>query len=390
MGDLVAKHLPAMPNGRYCDGGSLYFYVRGTSRAWLFRYRDRITGKLRDMGLGRYPDVSLAVARVKASEQRGLLLAGESPIDVRRGARISAAVERAAAKTFSECCQAYIETHRPGWRNEKHASQWTNTLKTYCSDLAPLPVQLIETSHVLNALQPIWISKTETATRVRQRIEAVLDWATARKYRRGENPARWRGHLDKLLPAAAKVSTVKPRAALPYVEMGQFWQRLKAVDTLSSKAVRFQILTATRPSEAIGARWEELDLDSGLWIIPADRMKAGKPHRVPLSLEAIDLLKSVSPAMSGFVFPGRPGKSITTAATLKVVQSLAPELTAHGFRSTFRDWAADQTNYSREIAEAALAHQLKDKTEAAYRRSDLLERRARLMEDWATFCTNLS
>lgn len=386
-GTLVAKHLPSMRAGRHSDGGGLYFYVRVSSRSWLFRYRDRDSGKLRDMGLGRFPDVSLSEARAKATDQRRLLREGVNPIEAKREARVASSIESASSRTFKQCCDSYVEAHRPGWRNAKHASQWVNTLNTYCASLNSLPVQAIETSHVLNVLQPIWTTKTETATRVRQRMEAVLDWATARKYRKGENPARWRGHLDKLLPAASKVSRVVPREALPYKEMAEFWTRISAIDTLASKAARFQILTATRPNEAVGARWDEVDLDAAIWTIPAERMKAGKAHRVPLSREAVQLLSSIGVIRDGWLFPGKNDRSITTAATLKVVQGLVPGLTAHGFRSTFRDWAADQTNYSREIAEAALAHQLKDKTEAAYRRSDLLERRGHLMQDWGSFCT---
>lgn len=385
---LVAKHLAAMPVGRHNDGEGLYFHVRdGGSRAWVFRYRDRVTGKLRDKGLGAYPDVGLADAREASKAQRAFLQAGADPIEAKRNALAAAKLEHAKARTFKHCRDAYVKAHKAGWRNAKHAQQWTNTLDTYAATLLPLPVQAIDTALVIGALEPIWTSKTETATRVRQRIEAVLDWATARGYRKGENPARWRGHLENLLPAVDKVKKVKPRAALPYTAMGAFWQELAAVDTLASKALRLQILTATRPSEATGARWEEVDLAAKIWTIPGERMKAGKAHRVPLSTELVAMLKAM-PHREGFIFPGagrKPGP-LTIAATLKVTQELRPGLTAHGFRSTFRDWAADQTGYPRDVAEMALAHTIKDKSEAAYRRSDMLERRARLMQDWATYC----
>lgn len=240
---------------------------------------------------------------------------------------------------------------------------------------------------MLSALEPIWTTKTETATRVRQRIENVLDMARARGLRRGENPARWRGHLQNLLPEVAKVKKVTPRAALPYEDMPSFWQDLCECNTLASLALRLQILTATRPSEAAGARWEEIDLKAKLWTIPGERMKAGREHRVPLSDALVAMLKTM-PHRTGPLFPGgQRNPTITTDAAQNLVKALRTGLTAHGFRSTFRDWTGDQTAYSRDVAEMALAHAIKDKTEAAYRRRDMLERRARLMQDWATYCT---
>ena len=388
MGKLVAKHLDSLPKGLHNDGDGLYLAVRAEgTRAWVFRYRDRVTGKLRDKGLGRLTDVSLSEARKEAAKLRDGLRAGTDPIQAKRDALQAAKLAHAKTKTFKDCRDAFIKAHKAGWRNAKHGQQWVNTLDTHASDLLAVPVQDIDTALVLRALEPIWTDKTETATRVRQRIEAVLDWATARGYRKGENPARWRGHLDHLLPEPAKVRKVVPRAALPYAAMGTFWKELVAIDTLASQALRLQILTATRPSEATGADWSEFDLKHKVWTIPADRMKAGKEHRVPLSDELLAMLEAM-PHRQGWLFPGtgRKPAPITIAATLKLTQELRPGLTAHGFRSTFRDWAADQTGYPRDVAEMALAHTIKDKSEAAYRRSDMLERRARLMQDWATYC----
>lgn len=388
MGTLVAKHLKNLEAGRHNDGDGLYLLVRGDSRTWVFRYRDRVTGKLRDKGLGSLSAVSLAAARAETAKLRADLRNGTDPIAAKREAALAAKLEAGKARTFEQCRDAYIDAHKAGWRNAKHGQQWVNTLDTHAAKLLPLPVQAIDTALVLGALEPIWTAKTETATRVRQRIEAVLDWATARGYRTGENPARWRGHLANLLPDAAKVKKVIPRAALPYTDMAAFWKQLAAVDTLASKALRLQILSATRPGEACGARWSEIDLKAKVWTIPGERMKAGKEHRVPLSAEIVAMLGAMPGDHKGVVFPGtgrKPGP-LTIAATLKLLKALRPGLTAHGFRSTFRDWAADQTAYPRDVAEMALAHTIKDKSEAAYRRSDMLERRARLMQDWATYC----
>ena len=390
MGTLVAKHLKNLKPGRHNDGDGLYLLVRGASRTWVFRYRDRVTSKLRDKGLGSLSAVSLAAARAETAKLRADLRNGTDPIAAKREATQAAKLEAAKSRTFEQCRDAYIDAHRAGWRNAKHGQQWVNTLDTHAAALLELPVQAIDTGLVLGVLEPIWSTKTETATRVRQRIEAVLDWATARGYRKGENPARLRGHLQTLLPDAAKVRKVTPRAALPYSVMGTFWRELVAVDTLASKALRLQILSATRPSEATGAHWDEVDLKAKVWTIAGNRMKANKEHRVPLSAELVAMLEAM-PHREGWVFPGagrKPGP-LTSAATLKLVKQLRPGLTAHGFRSTFRDWAADQTGYPRDVAEMALAHTIKDKSEAAYRRSDMLERRARLMQEWASYCGTL-
>lgn len=368
--------------GRYSDGGGLYLYVpsadsRGGKR-WVFRWRDRNTGKTRDKGLGPVRDVPLVKARRDALECRQQLREGIDPIH-------AAKVEGARRTTFGQCAEMYMDAHRDGWRNAKHAAQWQSTLDTYAAILQPLPVAKIDTDLIIKVLAPIWTTKTETATRVRQRIEAVLNWATARKFRSGENPARWRGHLENLLAKPTKLKKVEHRAALPYAEIGAFMTDLRQQGGLGALALELQILTACRPGEVANAQWTEFDLDAATWTIPGERMKAGKEHRVPLSVPAVTLLREL-PRVNAFVFPGtKKGQSLTTAAMLKALRTVRPGFDAHGFRSTFRDWAADQTAYPRDVAEAALAHAVQG-VEAVYRRTDLLNKRARLMADWAKYC----
>lgn len=372
--------------GRYADGAGLYLLntTRG-ARAWVFRYTDPTTGKLRDKGLGPVADVSLKLAREKAHACRLQLLDGIDPIDAKRELRSKARTELARRLTFWQCADRYIEAHHAGWRNDKHAAQWSSTLHTYCDLIGPLPVDAIDTGLVMRCIEPHWATKAETMTRVRQRVEAVLDWATVRKLRSGDNPARWRGHLDKLLPKRSKVQRVQHRAALPYADAAAFMVELRKRDAFGARCLELQILTATRPGEAAGAQWSEFDLDAATWTIPGDRMKAGIDHRAPLSSSAVAMLRAL-PRIDDNVFPGIKGRPITTAAPLKLLQDMRPGLTAHGFRSTFRDWAGDCTTYPREIIEAALAHTIKDKAEAAYRRGDALARRAALMADWAAYC----
>lgn len=375
--------------GRYGDGGGLYLLVRKHGKSWVFRWRDRITGKLRDKGLGPAWDVGLEEARQRAAACRRQLRDGVDPIESKRQSILTARLERARRLTFGECCEKYIDAHRAGWRNAKHAEQWASTLRTYAGTLQPLPVAQIDTALVIKALESIWVTKTETASRVRQRIESVLDWATAREFRRGDNPARWRGHLQNLLPKPTKLKHVTPRAALPYAELGAFMATLRQQRGLGAHALELQILTATRPGEVAGARWDEFDLDAAAWTIPGERMKAGRAHRIALSTVAVKLLRAL-PRESDYVFPGLRDQPITTATILKALRTLRPGFDAHGFRSTFRDWAADCTAYRGDIAEAALAHVLRDKTEAAYKRTDLFAQRARMMEDWAKFCAAAS
>jgi hypothetical protein len=286
--------------GRYGDGGGLYLLVRNHGKSWVFRWRDKVTGKLRDKGLGPAWDVGLEEARQRAAACRRQLRDGVDPIESKRQSILSARLERARQLTFGECCEKYIDAHRAGWRN---AEQWASTLRTYAGTLQPLPVAQIDTALVIKALESIWVTKTETASRVRQRIESVLDWATAREFRRGDNPARWRGHLQNLLPKPTKLKHVIPRAALPYAELGAFMATLRQQRGLGARALELQILTATRPGEVAGARWDEFDLDTSTWTIPGARMKAGRAHRIALSTVAVKLLRAL-PHESDYVFPG--------------------------------------------------------------------------------------
>jgi len=375
--------------GRYGDGLGLWLQITPTgTKSWLFRYM--IAGRAREMGLGPLHTISLADARQKATDCRKLLLEGRDPIEVRRVERMQARIDAARGITFKACAEQYVESHKAGWRNEKHAAQWTATLEAYVYPLfGGASVAAIDTALVLKALQPIWTTKPETASRVRGRIEAILDWATAREYRRGDNPARWRGHLDKLLPARSKVARVRHHAALPYAELPAFMVKLREQEGVSPRALEFAILTATRTGETIGARWSEIDENAATWTIPAERMKGGREHRVPLPKRAIEILEKL-PREGDYVFPGgRPKQPLSNMALLTTLRRMGHgDITAHGFRSTFRDWAAEQTNFPREIAEMALAHAVSDKVEAAYRRGDLFRKRTQLMEAWAKFCAS--
>lgn len=372
--------------GKYGDGGGLYLSISNTgNRSWIFRWRDRVTGKLRDHGLGPCWDVSLEQARAKAKLCREQVRDGGDPIGGKRAAIAAKRVELAKRLTFAECAEKYITAHRAGWRNEKHAAQWSSTLATYAMPISSLPVADVDTALVLKCIEPYWSTKTETMTRVRQRVEAILDWATVREYRTGENPARWKGHLDKILPKRSKVAAVKHHPALPYADMYGFMGELRKRNGLTARCLELQILTATRPSEAAGACWDELDLDAATWTIPAERMKANIEHRVPLSPDAVSLLRAM-PHEHAMVFPGVKGKPLTIAAGLKLAKVLHPGIVPHGFRSSFRDWAGETTAHPREVIEHAMAHRLKDAAEAAYQRGDLFQRRVRLMDDWATYC----
>jgi integrase len=314
------------------------------------------------------------------------------PIDARRAERARQRLEEAKAFTFKQCAEAYINAHRAGWRNDKHAAQWSATLSTYAyPKVGALPVQAIDTALVLKVLEPIWATKPETAGRLRGRLENVLDFAKARGYREGENPARWRGHLDNLLPALSKVRQVEHHAALPYTELSDFLTRLREQEGTSARALEFAILTAARTGEVIGARWSEVNLREKTWTIPAERMKARREHRVPLSSRALSILTEMQAARESdesFVFPGgKPGKPLSNMAFLMLLRRMdRADLTAHGFRSSFRDWAAERTNFPSEVAEMALAHVVSSKVEAAYRRGDLFEKRRGLIEAWAKFC----
>jgi integrase len=375
--------------GMYADGGGLYLQVTAGGASWIYRYM--LAGRAREMGLGPLALFGLAEARAKALDARRLRHEGIDPIEARRAMRAQARLDAAKAVTFMECAHGYITAHRAGWRNGKHAAQWEATLATYAGPvIGALPVPVIDTALVLKVLEPIWTTKPETAGRVRGRIESILDWAKVRGYRAGENPARWRGHLDKLLPARSKVRKIEHHAALPYAELPGFLVSLREQEGAVARALEFSILMAARTAEVIGARWDEIDLLEKIWTVPAARMKAGREHRVPLSARALAILEEMQRhphAEEGFVFPGgKLGRPLSNMAFLMLLRRLGrDDLTAHGFRSTFRDWAADRTNFPAEVAEMALAHAVSGKVEAAYRRGDLFEKRRRLMDAWAEF-----
>jgi integrase len=375
--------------GYHGDGAGLWLQVSASgSKSWVFRFT--LSRKQREMGLGAVHTVSLAEARAKAKECRQLLLEGKDPLDARKAAKLADALERAKAMTFDQCAAAYIAAHRSGWKNAKHASQWENTLTTYASPtIGNLPVANVDTALVVKVLGPIWLEKTETATRLRGRIEKILDWATVSKYRHGENPARWRGHLDNLLADPGRSKRTVHHPALPWQEVGAFMAELRKQDGIAAKAVELAILTACRSGEVRLATWAEFDLDAALWVIPAERMKAKREHRVPLSTAALALLRSL-PCMGDLVFPGaKPGKPLSDMSLTAVLRRMQrTDITVHGFRSSFRDWCAESVanSFPREVAEHALAHSLPDKVEAAYRRGDLLEKRTMLMQAWADYC----
>jgi integrase len=377
--------------GMYGDGGGLYLRVaNGQAKNWVFRFM--LNGRPRWMGMGPLHTVSLAEARKRAGEHRLRRHDGIDPIEARRAERLKARLEAAKAITFKECAESYIRAHRAGWRNNKHAAQWEATLATYAeSIIGKLSVQTIDTALVLKVLEPIWRKKPETAVRLRGRIESILDWAKVRGYRTGENPARWKGHLDHLLPARGKVRKVEHHAALPYGELPGFLAALREQEGIAARALEFTILTSARTGETIFARWHELDLLDKTWIVPAERMKAGREHRVPLSARALAILEEMQPHRAGddgFVFPGgKAGKPLSNMAFLMLLRRMKrDDLTAHGFRATFKTWASERTNFQNEIVEAALAHVVGSKVEQAYRRGDMFEKRCRLMDSWAEFC----
>jgi integrase len=375
--------------GMYGDGGGLWLQVRAPHvKSWIFRYT--LNGKARAMGLGPVGTVSLADARRRAAEARVLLLDGKDPIADRDADRAKRKLAAANSITFKECAAAYIQQHKAGWRSAKHGEQWTNTLAAYAEPVfGALPVQSIDTGLVMRVLQPIWTTKPETAARLRGRIEKVLDWARVQGYREGENPARWRGHLEALLPKRSKVARVEHHAALPYRQMGEFMAELREQEGTAARALELAILTAARKGEVIGARWAEVNLDEALWTIPAVRTKTHKEHRVPLAPASIAVLEKMRERSEGeFVFPGaRPSASLSEGAMRALLERMArTDITPHGFRSAFRDWAAEQTAFPREVAEMALGHAVGNQVEAAYRRGDLREKRRKLMEAWAAYC----
>jgi integrase len=375
------------------DGGGLYFVSRPPNGAsWIFRFSRH--GKDRWMGIGQYPTVTLKDARARATDARQLLSGDVDPIENRRQQRAQTKLQLVRQMTFAQCAALYITSHKTAWRNAKHSAQWDATLKTYVYPLiGSLPVAAVDTSLVMKVLQPIWNAKPETASRLRGRIEAILNWATVSEFRTGLNPARWRGHLDNLLPARSKIARVEHHAALPYADVPAFMVKLLLQEGVAARALEFLILTAARTGEVIGARWSEINLREKLWTIPAERMKAGKEHRVPLSSRAIEILEAIHPdssAADGFVFPGNKAKKpLSNMAFLMLLRRMkCAGMTAHGLRSSFRDWCAERTNFPSEVAEMALAHAVGNKVEAAYRRGDLYGKRQQLMDHWATFCAS--
>ena len=375
--------------GYHCDGGGLYLRVTdGGSKSWLFRFN--FAKRAREMGLGSFPAMSLAAARATAQKCRESLAADVDPIEARSAKRAAARMAEAQLITFKMCAEAYIAAHEAAWSNDKHRAQWRATLSLYAYPvIGATRVKEIDTTLVMRILEPIWSRKPETASRVRGRIEAILNWAKVRGYRSGENPAQWRGHLDHLLPAKSKVRRVRHHSALPYQEIGSFMALLRQQESVSARALEFLVLTATRTGETLGARWSEIKLDDGVWIIPAERMKGRRAHRVPLISEAIAVLQTMATVRSNeFVFPGaKPGRHLSQMALLMLLRRLGyAHVTVHGFRSSFRDWAAECSGHPREVAEMALAHALYDRVESAYFRSDLFLKRSQLMQEWAVFC----
>jgi integrase len=374
--------------GMHADGGNLYLQATraadgSISRSWIFRYT--LNERTRHMGLGSLQSVTLAEAREVASQARRQLELGTDPIAARDAARAAAAAANAKQISFDECALAYVAAHRAGWRNVEHARQWKTTLATYASPIiGRLSVRDIDTGLVLKVLEPIWKDRTETASRLRGRIESVLDWARVRGYRSGENPARWRGHLDHLLPRRSKVQRVNHLAAFPYQQLPTLLKRIRAHESVAARALEFTILTAARTGEVRFATLTEIQ--NGVWVVPGRRMKSGREHRVPLCERAVEIINKLAPLPGPFIFAGRNG-AIGQKAMLDLLRGPGGTVaTVHGFRSAFRDWAAETTAFSAEVIEAALAHAIGNKTTAAYARGDLFEKRRRLMDAWANYC----
>lgn len=404
---LAVKRL--VTPGMYPVGGvaGLYLLVAETGgRSWILRIK--VGDKRREIGLGGYPDISLADARIKAKEKRDDVSKGIDPVEAKRAAGSALKVAQSLAKTFRECAESYISTHKAGWRNPKHAQQWANTLETYAYPvIGSILVKDVVTSHIKDILDPIWTAKTETASRIRNRIELVLSWAQAMGYApQGLNPARWRGHLDKLLPRPSKVAQKRKQPAVKIEDAGQFASRLRESSSITAKAVEFLMLTAVRSANVRAMTWKEVDFDAQTWTIFAERkgaegeqrMKTGKEHRVPLSPRTIEILKS----LPGFedprrkdklVFPAPRGGQLSDMAFSQLLRALdfkdkhGDTCVPHGLRSTFKDWASERTNYQDQVSEMALAHAIGDKVEAAYRRGDLFDKRRQMMDDWAKFCS---
>ncbi len=386
---LTARAVVSAQLGMHADGGGLWLRVQPGGRAWLFRYKSPVIGRERLMGLGRTADVPLAQAREAAAEARRVVAVGRDPLADRRAVAVVQAGDR---QTFRQAAEAYIESQRPGWRNPKHAEQWTSTLTQHAyATLGSLPVGQVGTEDVMRVLEPIWTQIPETATRLRGRVELVLDYAAAKGWRSGDNPARWRGHIAHMLPKRSKVAKVVHHRALPYKQIAGVMAALAASEGRAALALRFLVLTAARSSEVRGATWSEVDLAERTWTVPGERMKAGNEHRVPLSCAALDVLQLARERGEGqgspYLFPGAvAGSPLSDVALSKALHlAAASDPTVHGLRSTFRDWCGEMTTHPGDVAEAALAHTVRDKVEAAYRRGDLFEKRRVMMEAWAGY-----
>jgi integrase len=393
IGRLTAlKVEKAKEPGMYADGGGLYLRVTDTgAKNWVLRFM--LDRRPRWMGLGPLALYGLQDARNRSLDARRKRHEGIDPIEARRAERARKRLDEAKAFTFKQCAESYIAAHRAGWRNEKHAAQWSATLAAYAYPaIGALPVQAVDTALVLKVLEPIWTVKPETASRLRGRLESILSFAKVRGYRDGENPAAWRGHLDKLLPARAKVRAIEHHAALAYADLPAFLIALHQQEGLAARALEFLILTAARTGEVIGARWDEIDVPEKVWMVPASRMKAHRVHRVPLSPRALAIVSEMQALRQGdeaYMFRGgKSGKPLSNMAFLMLLRRMGRgELTAHGFRATFKTWASERTSFQNEIVEASLAHTIGGKVEQAYMRGDLFDKRRRLMQQWATFCT---
>ncbi|WP_071695820.1 site-specific integrase [Halomonas sp. QHL1] len=384
---LIRESKPALTN----DGDGLYLKIgKSGGASWIYRFR--WDGKLRDMGLGSCSEINLAAAREQATGNRKLVKQGINPLD----ARLKEEKEiQKLAITFTSCAARYIKAHRRSWRNIKHARQWVSTLKTYARPkIGKKSIDEISTQDVLEVLKPIWTNKNETAKRVQGRVENILDYAAAHGYRDPVNPARWRGHLDKLLAKPSRIQKVNHHPAMPYDEVADFMATVNGYNSLSSKALQFLILTATRTSEVLNSEWNELDLNNATWTIPADRMKANREHRVPLSRQAVELLSNLPRVKANtYIFAGmKQGRPLSNMSLLQFMRGLGygpsgeqGNYVPHGFRSSFRDWTGEVTSYPRDVAEMALAHTIENKVEAAYRRGDLFEKRRAMMQEWADY-----
>jgi integrase len=409
-GKLKAKQVEQLSErGLYGDGGGLYLQVaKGGSKSWLFRFKT--DGRSRWHGLGSARDVSLADARIKAADARRIRLNAGDPIEAKREVRAAARVNAAKSITFGAAAKRFIKANAPGWKNAKHADQWQMTLlgidpngkpakHDYCKSIRDLPIGAIDTALVLGIVEPIWATKTETASRIRSRIEAVIDAAKAKSEFKGENPARWKGHLDNLLPKTSKVRKVRNHPALPYEQLPAFMRELRQRDGVAAAALEFQILTAVRPGNAVGARWEQIDRQAAVWTIPAALMKSDAEHKVPLSRAALDLLDRMGALKEGsdYIFSNSKAKPLSDASMATVIDRMNEQerrwidpkvdrdIVPHGFRSSFRDWAAER-GFDDAVAEAALAHKISDDVIAAYKRTRFIELRKRMMTDWADYC----